>query len=193
MALIDSGSCINTVGDKALLHDYTSPSSSPLTFRSATNEGVCPAGEGHLYLPMHDGAGPPVKVPTQHIPQIPSSILSPGWMLSALKYDQYSLICNRNTGISTLTFTKDGQRSITFQGRYENYLAYIDTSKHPIGTILNHPALQPQLEAPLQDTMAEAIAQMTELCSPILSLTPDDLHHQVHQSIMTITGEQVAY
>ena len=39
----------------------------------------------------------------------------------------------------------------------------------------------------------EAIVQVTELCYPILSLTPDDLHHQVQQSILTITGEQVAY
>ena len=78
MVLVDSVPCIRTAGDKGLLHEYTSPSSSPLTFCSATNEGVHPAVEGYLYLPMHYGAGPPDKVPTQHITQIPSRILSPG-------------------------------------------------------------------------------------------------------------------
>ena len=192
MVLIDSGSCINTVGDKELLHDYVSPSTSKLTFHSATNEGVRPAGEGNLYLPLCESVGPPVKAPTQHIPQIKSSILSPGWMLSALQYDEYSLVCNRNTGISKLTFNKNGERPIAFQGQYENYLAFIDTSTQSIGAILDHPIIKPKMDAQLKQNREEAIAQVSEICNPLCLLTAEELYTQVHNCIMSVTSEAMA-
>jgi hypothetical protein len=107
----DSGSTLNTMGDATILHDYATPSSSPIKMCSATGHIVRPIGQGNLPFSFNNGKGT-LAVPCQHTPPITTSIVSPAETCERLDYDVYTLTCNRKTSTSTLSFTMHGAPDI---------------------------------------------------------------------------------
>jgi hypothetical protein len=122
--LVDLGSALDTVGDASVLHDYDTPSSSPIKMRSATGQIVRPVGQGNLRFSFNDGNNTLV-VPCQHIPAIATSIMSPAETCETLGYGIYTLTCNRHTSMSLVRFTKTGAPNIEILGTFAAQLPHI--------------------------------------------------------------------
>jgi hypothetical protein len=122
--LVDSGSTLNTVGDASVLHDYATPSSSPIKMRSATGKIARPVGQGNLPFSFNNGKGT-LAVPCQHTPAISTSIMSPAETCECLGYGIYTITCNRQTSTSSLRFTKTGAPDIEMLGTFASRLPHI--------------------------------------------------------------------
>jgi hypothetical protein len=169
--LVESGSTLNTVGDSSLLHDYASPSPSPIKMRSATGHIVRPSGQGTLPFKFNDGTGS-LDVQCQHTLDIASSIFSPAETCERLDYDSYTLSCDRTSLKSSVTFAKPGKPDIRLIGTYVNILPLLplsDLPPRPIMSVAPCRSLSTHTDAlastPLSADLTTAMHQFFHVCT----------------------------
>ena len=164
-----------------------------MVLHSATGHTVTPTGEGSLYFQLHNKDGNQISINTQHIPEISSSILSPGEVLETLDYESYSLTCNCKTGESLLVFQKPDSPSYDLKGHYQGRLAYLPhVPRGQVDKIVGSLSFTPDPDMPIHHDLQTTICQITH--SAIQMGIPEHCIHPsyVRNTIFLLTIEKAA-